>query len=203
MGGNMSGEKVSSNKRKIEDYFGGLVNDDSDSDSHGNDDDSSREPGGERDKWVQKLVRQQILLGNCMYGNCPKCFCIGIPGYPCHASECDSNITRHATAYKVRYNQSYYLNPLFLHNLLSPSGICSSFDNQGNARGTYNVAYDITHELKFKSIPKNAKNICKEVLSCIIIEAPFGLSQVNLDWIEILAKSSSIADFQKMQTRES
>ena len=87
--GNASGEEVSPNKRRIEDYFGGHVNDDKINDSHENDGYHLRESGGERDKWVQKLVELEILLGNCMYGNCPKCFCIGLPRYPCPVSECN------------------------------------------------------------------------------------------------------------------
>ena len=51
--GNTSREEGFSNNRRIEDYFGGLGNDDSDNDSHENDGYQLRESGGEHDKWVQ------------------------------------------------------------------------------------------------------------------------------------------------------
>ena len=195
--GNASGEEVSPNKRRIEDYFGGHVNDDKINDSHENDGYHLRESGGEHDKWVQKLVELEILLGNCMYGNCPKCFCIGLPGYPCPVSECNVWIARLSTTYRVGNGQSYYLNPLFIHKLVSSSSIYSCFENQGTARSFYNIAHDKIKDLKIENIPKTAKKVSKEVLSCIISQVPFGLYNNDLEWIEILANSSSILEFHK------
>ena len=60
--GNASGEDGFPNNRRIEDYFGGLVNDDKINDSLENDSHQLRESRGEREKWVQKLVELDGLM---------------------------------------------------------------------------------------------------------------------------------------------
>ena len=103
MSGNVTGENVLQIK-EIEDYFWGVVNDDKDIDSDGNDDNRLGEIGGEHDKWVENLLKQELLLGNCKYGNYPKCFCMGLPGYPCPRPKCGFSNMRHFFCKYKMYN---------------------------------------------------------------------------------------------------
>ena len=145
----------------------------------------------------RKVVEQEILLGNCIYGNCPKCFCIGLPGYPCPVSKCNVWVACLSTTYKVGNGQSYYLNLLFIHKLVSSSSIYSSFENQGTARSFYNIAHDKIQDLKLRTYPRIQKRYLKR-FSCNFAQAPFGLFNNDLEWIEILEKSSSILEFHKI-----
>ena len=97
-------------------------NDDEDDCLDKNDDDRMErgitEKEDEKDNWMEKLVDQEILLEECIYGNCSKCYCMSLPNFGCPNRMCEGIVIQYKISYKVCDNKGNIVNPLFLYNLL-------------------------------------------------------------------------------------
>ena len=64
-----------------------------------------REEEDEEDVWVEKLVDHKILLEDCIYRNCPKCYCMSLPCFDYPNRMCKGTVVQFKTSYKVHENK--------------------------------------------------------------------------------------------------
>ena len=194
----MSGHK----KRKLDkSYFNHLKHygdDDEDDYSNENDDDRMerevREEEDEKDDWVEKLIDQEILLEECIYGNCFKCYCMSLPCFGCPNRMCKGTVVKFKTFYEVCDNKGIIVNPLLLHNLLSHGDII--------VRPKTKLACDVNamKVLEMEDIPTKAKKKAILIVESIITKDPSVLDDDEHEWFDLIAKTSSMDKFRRLKS---